>query len=40
MLAIEPSNGAGRVDPVPSSDRLMREPGSRYIDFLIPACWE
>ncbi len=27
---------AGRVDPVPVSDRLMREPGSRYIDFLIP----
>ena len=27
---------AGRVDPVESSDRLMREPGSRYIDFLIP----
>jgi len=27
---------AGRVDPVPSSDQLMREPGSRYIDFLIP----
>jgi ABC-type multidrug transport system permease subunit len=27
---------AGRVDPVPSSDRLMREAGSRYIDFLIP----
>ena len=27
---------AGRADPVPSSDRLMREPGSRYIDFLIP----
>jgi ABC-type multidrug transport system permease subunit len=27
---------AGRVDPVPSSDRLMREPGSRYIDFLSP----
>ena len=27
---------AGRVDPVRSSDRLMREPGSRYIDFLIP----
>jgi ABC-2 type transport system permease protein len=26
----------GRADPVPSSDRLMREPGSRYIDFLIP----
>ena len=23
-------------DPVPSTDRLMREPGSRYIDFLIP----
>ena len=27
---------AGRVDPVTSSDVLMREPGSRYIDFLIP----
>jgi len=27
---------AGRTDPVPSSDRLMREPGSRYIDFLVP----
>ena len=27
---------AGRADPVSSSDRLMREPGSRYIDFLIP----
>ncbi len=27
---------AGRVDPVTSSDLLMREPGSRYIDFLIP----
>jgi len=27
---------AGRVDPVPSSDQIMREPGSRYIDFLIP----
>src|SRR6202049_1482877 len=27
---------AGRVDPVASSDLLMREPGSRYIDFLIP----
>ena len=27
---------AGRVDPVPTSDLLMREPGSRYIDFLIP----
>jgi ABC-type multidrug transport system permease subunit len=27
---------AGRVDPVSSSDQLMREPGSRYIDFLIP----
>ena len=27
---------AGRVDPLVSSDRLMREPGSRYIDFLIP----
>lgn len=27
---------AGRVDPVASSEQLMREPGSRYIDFLIP----
>src|ERR1035441_726468 len=27
---------AGRADPVASSDRLMREPGSRYIDFLVP----
>ena len=28
--------GAGRMDPVSATDRLMREPGSRYIDFLIP----
>jgi len=27
---------AGRVDPVTSTDQFMREPGSRYIDFLIP----
>ena len=27
---------AGRVDPVSSSDQFMREPGSRYIDFLVP----
>ena len=27
---------AGRRDPVASTDRLLREPGSRYIDFLIP----
>jgi ABC-2 type transport system permease protein len=27
---------AGRIDPVRSSDVLMSEPGSRYIDFLIP----
>jgi ABC-type multidrug transport system permease subunit len=26
----------GRGDPVPASDRLMRDTGSRYIDFLIP----
>src|ERR1035438_10869987 len=26
----------GRVDPVASTDQLLREPGSRYIDFLIP----
>jgi ABC-2 type transport system permease protein len=27
---------AGRADPVASSDQILREPGSRYIDFLIP----
>jgi ABC-2 type transport system permease protein len=27
---------AGRVDPIATNDQLMREPGSRYIDFLIP----
>jgi ABC-2 type transport system permease protein len=27
---------AGRVDPVGAKDRILREPGSRYIDFLIP----
>lgn len=26
----------GRKDPVPVSEQLMREPGSRYIDFLLP----
>jgi ABC-2 type transport system permease protein len=28
--------GAGRKDPVVANDQLMREPGSRYIDFLVP----
>lgn len=28
--------GAGRVDVVRSSDTFVTEPGSRYIDFLIP----
>ena len=27
---------AGRADPVATSDSLIHEPGSRYIDFLIP----
>jgi ABC-2 type transport system permease protein len=27
---------AGRVDPVRTEDQFMREPGSRYIDFLVP----
>jgi ABC-type multidrug transport system permease subunit len=27
---------AGRVDPVAATDQLLRENGSRYIDFLIP----
>ena len=28
--------GAGRTDPVRAADDLVREPGSRYIDFLVP----
>lgn len=28
--------GAGRVDPVRSADTFITDPGSRYIDFLIP----
>jgi ABC-type polysaccharide/polyol phosphate export permease len=27
---------AGRVDPVAATDTLLREPGSRYVDFLVP----
>jgi len=27
---------AGRKDPVRASDALTREPGSRYVDFLVP----
>ena len=27
---------AGRADPVTTSNDLVREPGSRYIDFLVP----
>ena len=27
---------AGRVDPVATTDQIVDEPGSRYIDFLIP----
>jgi ABC-type polysaccharide/polyol phosphate export permease len=27
---------AGRLDPVPARDALVREPGSRYVDFLVP----
>ncbi len=27
---------AGRVDPVKTEDKFISEPGSRYIDFLIP----
>lgn len=27
---------AGRRDPVPAGETLVREPGSRYIDFVIP----
>ena len=28
--------GAGRADPLAVSDQIMRELGSRYIDFLVP----
>jgi ABC-type multidrug transport system permease subunit len=27
---------AGRTDPVAVQDRMLREPGSRYVDFLVP----
>jgi len=27
---------AGRIDPIPTVDRHVTEPGARYIDFLIP----
>jgi ABC-2 type transport system permease protein len=27
---------AGRVDPTPARDDLVREPGSRYVDFVVP----
>src|SRR5688572_9145420 len=33
-LAVQRS--AGRQDPVAAEDQLMRETGSRYIDFLVP----
>ena len=33
-MAVQQS--AGRADPVVAQDQLMREAGSRYIDFLIP----
>jgi ABC-type polysaccharide/polyol phosphate export permease len=26
----------GRADPVPTADQLVREAGSRYVDFLVP----
>ncbi len=28
--------GAGRRDPVATADTIVRDPGSRYIDFLVP----
>lgn len=28
--------GAGRADPVPVAERIVRDRGSRYIDFVIP----
>ncbi|HEY7500502.1 MAG TPA: ABC transporter permease [Vicinamibacterales bacterium] len=27
---------AGRIDPTTATDDLVREPGSRYVDFLVP----
>jgi ABC-2 type transport system permease protein len=27
---------AGRVDPTPARDEFVREPGSRYLDFVVP----
>ena len=27
---------AGRVDPVPVTERIVSEPGARYIDFVVP----
>lgn len=33
-LAVQES--AGRVDPIAAEDALVREKGSRYIDFLVP----
>ena len=27
---------AGRVDPAPAHDQFVREPGSRYVDFVVP----
>jgi len=27
---------AGRVDPVPTAERVVDEPGGRYVDFLVP----
>jgi len=27
---------AGRADPVPAADKLVREVGARYVDFLVP----
>jgi ABC-type multidrug transport system permease subunit len=32
--ALQVSNG--RVDPIPVKDEIVREAGSRYIDFLVP----
>ena len=28
--------GGGRTDPVSARDELVREPGARYVDFLVP----
>jgi ABC-2 type transport system permease protein len=36
LVDAEVQHTAGRTDPVPASDRTVREAGARYIDFVVP----